>query len=163
MIRHILGIGEFQLKSSMESAEKYLVQVYKKNSVCTNFDELRYHTYHFGRTAVSLLDLPPSSQSIALHILRAYYATYQQVNILEVNILKLDPTQFGYVLEDNNLLPRKILTLYPPIDELVPNCNCKVCITKHCICKSNGLPCISFCLCRSQNSCKNPFENKQLG
>lgn len=69
---------------------------------------------------------------------------------------------FGYVLEEECLVPKRILTLYPPIDELVPNCNCKTCSTKYCGCRSRGLSCISFCGCRSENTCQNPYESTSL-
>ena len=114
---------------------------------------------HYGNTT-SILDLPPTSNSIKLHILRAFYATYEQINLLNAECLKLDPLQFGYVLEDEYLIPKKVAISFPSINELVPNCNCKSCSTKSCHCRSSGLSCISFCICRSNNVCKNPNDIK---
>ena len=143
--------------SSVNKAEQYLVQVVKKNNISVTFDDLRYWTNHFTN-AVSVNELPPTSQSIRLHILRALYITYYQINLLQSNIEQLDPLKFGYIIEENCLIPAKIHILYPTIDELPPKCNCKKCSTKQCSCKSSGVPCISFCVCKSLDiTCNNLF------
>ena len=71
--------------------------------------------YHYGNTT-SILDLPPTSNSIKLHILRAFYATYEQINLLNAECLKLDPLQFGYVLEDDYLILKKVAISFPSIN-----------------------------------------------
>ena len=147
------------IESSIKNAEKYLVQVLKRNNSSETFNELRYWMYHYGNRK-TILDLPPSSDSIRLHILRAFYVTYQQINILKKDCYKLDPLNFGYIFDNDFVVPMKNNALFPPIDELVPNCNCKKCSTKYCACKAAGLSCTSFCICRSHECCENPYDFK---
>ena len=67
---------------------------------------------------------------------------------------------FGYDIKERYLIP-KVPTenIYPPIDELVPSCNCKKCSRKNCLCVKHGLSCISFCACKINNTCENKFKN----
>ncbi|XP_031784055.1 uncharacterized protein LOC107981544 [Nasonia vitripennis] len=153
------GISKLEIENCIEEAEKYLVQVIKKGNACLTFDELRFWMYHYGNTA-SILDLPPTSNSIKLHILRAFYATFEHMNLLNAECPKLDPLEFGYIQQEEHLIPIKVAVSFPPMDELVPNCNSTNCSRKTCLCRSAGLSCISFCICRSTGVCKNPYDSK---
>lgn len=65
-------------------------------------------------------ELIPSSESIKYHIERAFIATYNQFNILNTNCKTLDPSMFGFIKEESYLLPKKVLSIFPPIDDLIP-------------------------------------------
>ena len=72
----------------------------------------------------------------------------------------LDPTDFGYIKSEDCLLPEKAcINIYPPIEELVPSCNCETCARKSCSCVRSGLSCISFCACQIEDTCKNRYKN----
>ena len=99
-----LGISQSYIDHVIINTEKYLIQVIKKNNKTETFDELRYIMYHHSsRTAIS--ELVPTSASIRLHILRALYHTYQQLNILKTNRPLLKPEHFGYCYKDDCLIP----------------------------------------------------------
>ena len=153
------GSSAAALHSCKETAEEYLVNVFHKSTKCKNFNELRYQIYHWSTAKCDLEKLPPTSASTALHIYRAYYVTYQQVNCLNPNAETLDPLQYGYSMVDNVLLPQKIYILLPPADEFVPSCRCTTCSrASSCCCLAAQVPCISFCLCQKNDTCKNKYN-----
>lgn len=65
-----------------------------------------------------------------LHILRTFYIVYTQTKCLHEKQQDLDPKLFGYEEIDDLLVPAKIKIILPPLSELVPNCTCKVCVSK---------------------------------
>lgn len=65
--------------------------------------------------------------------MRDYYNVYVQINCLNIDHKILDPRDFGYIIEDNLLLPERNYELLPPADELIYNCNCKVCSRNSCV------------------------------
>ena len=80
-------------------------------------------------------------------------------NILQYtteNTLTPNATSFGYIKDNELLVPERVQILIPPINELVPNCTCTTCARKTCICRQSKIPCCSFCYCtKKQNDCKN--------
>ena len=70
-------------------AEAYLVEVFKNGTSCTTMNELRDHLYYH----------------LKAHILRAYYGTYVLTTIQSDNRTMLNPLSYGYVEEDELLLP----------------------------------------------------------
>lgn len=124
--------------------------------MCKTFNEFRYWSYCYSKK-FAVEELPPTSASIKLHILRAFFVTYTQLHCFQVNVEKLDATSFGFVMEDELLLPQKVDVLLP-LDEFVLNCTCKKCATKRCACLTANLPCCSFCTCKSANTCQNVCE-----
>lgn len=155
------GISEAEIENAILNAERYLIKVLSKNSKSQNFVELRCDIYHSKLCAVR--QLPSSSKSIRFHIQRAFFACYNQKNILRTNAQVLNPLEFGYKMSDEGIMvPEKSTEIYHPVEELRPNCNCKKCTTKHCNCKSNGISCIAFCLCQTKGCCKNPYGNESI-
>ena len=71
--------------------------------------ELRYHLFHCSKKTI--LDLPPTSQSIKGNILRAFYGTYLQLHCLEK--VHLDSQNFDYSLVDGILQPNQNQILLP--------------------------------------------------
>ena len=79
----------------------------------------------------TISDLPPTIASIKFDILRAFYATYVQINCLNINANNLVPIRYGYYSNENYILTEKLeVNIYPPTSELTPSCNCKTCTTK---------------------------------
>ena len=120
---------------------------------------MRLWSYHHSKCAL-IEDLPPTSNTIKLHILRTYYVVYSQITCLNPTAYKLQATNFGFVEQDDLLMPTKVDTLLPPFDDFIPNCNCKVCSRTTCICVAAELPCCSFCYCSRNNTCKNKYNEK---
>ena len=50
-------------------------------------------------------ELPPTSKSIRLYILRSIYVVYTQINCLNKYARQLNPTEYGWNQEDDLLLP----------------------------------------------------------
>lgn len=126
-----------------------------KNFNFESFDDYRYFTYNHAATWTSFDNLPPTSKSIRLHILRAFYATYYQIHCLNTQITELNPISFGYKKDGDDLIPERIENIFPTTEELVPACKCVKCSTKSCSCVAAGIPCCSFCSCKKANTCKN--------
>lgn len=78
------------------------------------FDKLRVWVHKYE--GVSVDELPPTSSSIKLNILRARYVTYMYIKCLENEAPKLDPLRFGYA-ENNGLLTPKSVGSYLPSDK----------------------------------------------
>ena len=109
---------EANIDRDIKNAEEYLIQVLKKKSPCKTFNELRLWSYHHSKCAL-VEDLPPTSSSIKLHILRSFYIVYTQTNCLDMNVTLLDPTQYGFIVEDDLLMPQQVQIVLPPSYELV--------------------------------------------
>jgi len=68
-------------ESTIEKAEQYLTQVLKKGTKLKKMDQLRNELYHHSKS-LSLQQLPPTSSTTRLRILRAVYATNEMVSLL---------------------------------------------------------------------------------
>ena len=136
-------------------AEQFLVNIVKKGTECSTFDELRVWSYYHAKCAL-IENLPPTSKTIRLHILRSFYIVFMQTNCLDLKYL--DPTLFGWKEDSDLLLPDRVQILIPPSDDLIYNCTCKVCPTKPCCCLSAEIKCTSFCFCKRKQTCKNKFN-----
>lgn len=149
--------GGLSLEGQICKAEEYLVQVLKRNTACKTMDELRIWMYHH-RKGRSLVELPPTSHATRAHILRAFFATSVMTTLLDHQPSVLNPRVYGFVVEDDLLVPD--LGLHPIPEEYAICCTCGKCATVRCICRKNGLPCCAFCNCQSTSaddaSCKNP-------
>lgn len=144
------------MEEILNKAERFLVNVVNKNANCLSFDDLRLWNYHFKSTLVE--EMPPTSNSIKLHILRSLYVTHSQITCLDSNAQELDPTEFGFIEKDDLLMPERVDTLKPPEDEFIYACNCKVCTRRSCNCLRWKVACSSFCACRKKSTCKNKFN-----
>ncbi|KAH0535051.1 hypothetical protein KQX54_012626 [Cotesia glomerata] len=146
--------GDQNISDSVKKADEYLVKILNKGSQCQTFDKLcNYVYYHSPKFLIS--DLPPTSESIQLHILRAYYMTYQYMHCVK-NKESLDPCKFGFYAEENYLYPCSTNHLWPSISDLPPNCNCLKCARRTCECQAAESACIAFCKCRP---CANPYSH----
>jgi hypothetical protein len=112
------------------------------------FDDLRYDEY---MKKISVLLLPPTSHSMRQgHIRRWWYLYKMMSNLLNTNS-NYKPTDYGWILEDGDLIPDKVLKLLP--DEFSKICKCITgCITRHCYCLKKVQKCTAYCKCQD---CKN--------
>ena len=148
------GTTEVDIENTIQLAEKYLVQVRKKDSLCDTIDQLRYYEYHHSKS----LDLPPTSHATRLHILRSFYVTYQMTKLLTATQEQIDPTLYGFQETDNLLVPQ--IGRNPIPEEFTIKCQCSKCASERCPCRMKHRSCCSFCKCRSAlrgPECKNPL------
>jgi hypothetical protein len=93
--------------------------------------------------------MPPTNRAAFFHGLRAHYQIVVWKMLNDTNVI-LDPKEWGWFVADNTMSP--VMTDI----EVAPNsilkvvwCNCKVssnqCATNRCLCRKNGLPCMSTC------------------
>ena len=101
--------------------------------------------------------LPPTTSAARYHSLRVHFQVCQWLH-LDLNIL--DPSKWGWKIEDGCLMPIK--TDLPPAPECILKfirCNCKVnsrnpCGTRTCTCQKNGIRCVTAC-----GDCRGIFCN----
>jgi hypothetical protein len=148
-----------ELEDQITKAEQFLVQVLHKGSSCKTMNELRSWMYH-KRKGITLLELPPTSQSTRAHILRSYYVTNFMRCLLMENAPILNLREYGYKECDGLLLPVASENAIP--ETTVQCCTCQKCATVRCTCRKVGLTCCRLCQCKSGNGpelqCKNPIQ-----
>ena len=72
----------------------------------------------------------PTSESIVPHIQRAYSQCYRWIRSTFDEDVELDPTDFGYVVDDDdNLAPKLLCDILTPPDFPTP-CTCLKCAKK---------------------------------
>ena len=64
----------------------------------------RYKTYHQQTLKLDLEKLPPTSNSIRLHIQCAFLQAYVWLNSIFKNLIELTPDNYGYALKDDDSL-----------------------------------------------------------
>lgn len=88
----ILDYSDEGIADCLNNAEEYLCLVVSKTANKKTFDELRCWSYCWVLTKNCLVEnLPPTSNSIKLHILRAFYVVNTQLNCLNSYATALDP------------------------------------------------------------------------
>lgn len=148
-VKFLKEFAETEEENDFEKTEKYLVCVWKRNSDCETFDDLRYSEF---KRSVPLTDLPPTSYSIQGHIKRAFYIIRNCLNVLNPTYVEKDPCSFGWEEVNGVLKPVNFLNRLP--SELTRVCSCKTCATKRCPCRNALLICSTYCKCTVQD-CKN--------
>ncbi|KAG1714044.1 hypothetical protein GQR58_001880 [Nymphon striatum] len=106
---HLQGFGTSPPSVTViQHAETYLLHVVDNRSKSRSFDQLRTQLFHFSKSA-SHQNLPPTSQGLKPHIYRAFYNAYITMHILDrqlnVRTENLNPVDYGFRLEDGQLLP----------------------------------------------------------
>ena len=81
------------------------------------------------------------------------------MHCLDKTSVQLNPLEFGFENDGELLMPQKVKIFLPPNDELIPNCTCKKCARKTCVCFQNSLPCCKFCGCEDDKTCYNVYNN----
>ncbi|VDI57325.1 Hypothetical predicted protein [Mytilus galloprovincialis] len=110
-------------------------------------DLLRYRKFAskvvVGNIYVQVKSLPPTSDSARFHCLRSYLQSRTWIG----NADDLSPTDWGWHIDDNKLLPVKG-TLPPAPEKLLKiiKCNYKInCDTMRYSCRKHGIECSSAC------------------
>ena len=121
--KFLTQFGETCDQYDYDEVEKYLVRVWKPNTKCESFDELRYSEY---KRSIPLSELPPTSHSIRGHILRAFYLVRRCICLLDNVYPKMEPCNFGWQNVDDVLRPSKFLKFLP--EDILLVCRCKICV-----------------------------------
>lgn len=97
-------------------------------------------------------DLPPTEDAFSLHVKRAFLqcAIYKSASKIQPQVPK--PTDFGYYIENNVLVPRMTpQEAKPSFLEITANCKCKLfTCTNKCKCLKTNVPCNISCLCQGK-------------
>ena len=109
------------------AAEKFLVGCLSDTSTMESFDKLRCHQYHKNSFEFNLEKLVATSNTIHMHIMRAYFQCDRWVNAASVEVITLDPLEYGHVAEEEGLIYPKVINY-----EIIPIdfpmlCNCLKC------------------------------------
>lgn len=145
--KYLKSFGESDLfeKEDLTNVEEYLVKVLHPSSPSRTFNELRFELYI--KKKVSLIDLPPTSSSLAGHLLRSYYVIRQYIQLLD-NDFEKDIKRFGWLeTEEGTLIPDKELLPLP--DYYTVTCGCQKTCKGNCKCRRIGTDCTEFCACRA--------------
>lgn len=155
-VRYLSHFGKpgVNLQDCLRDAEAYLVHViHHGEHDIEKMDGLRVKLYH-QKKSVTLLDLPPTSHATKGHILRAFFLTYIQINCL--GDLSLVPTEYGFIMQNDSLLPDKLYRSLP--ENMTIICNCGKCATQMCPCRQDSIRCCVFCKCQTNEKlCQNPL------
>ena len=139
-------LQEASSETVQSAREKALVILYGGNS-SESLDALRYRLFcskvAVGTTFVQVHTLPPTSAAARFHSLRVYLQVQEWLG----NRRTVEPTQCGWRLECNSLVPVTTDIPAAPSDLLkVIRCSCKSnCDSKPCSCRKHGLDCTSSC------------------
>ncbi|KAG1685950.1 hypothetical protein GQR58_008894 [Nymphon striatum] len=117
----------------IQHVETYLFHVVDNRSKPRSSDQLRTQLFHFSKSA-SHQNLPPTSQGLKPHIYRAFYNAYITMHVLDrqlnVRTEDLNPVDYGFRLEDGQLLPS---TSWKTLEaRWVVVCNCGKCARVTC-------------------------------
>ena len=152
------GIGELD-SFMLDAAEAFLIDCIstrKSNLAGSNsFNNLRHLIYHDSKK-FELANLPCTTNTLCLHIMRAYLQTRRWVTSATLESPSIRPENYGYHFEDKiGLIP----IILDENRELLPEdfpkpCNCLKCTRKTvCPCRVGTILCCEFCNCRI--ICKN--------
>ena len=113
----------------------------------TSVDELRYRMFCQRKQKSELL--PPTSDSLTLHLKRANYQAFVWRNSLVAMQELPSPENHGWILENEALKP--VLMNKDPAPRSIlelTTCNCKKSECRsRCSCNMNGLSCTEACFC----------------
>ena len=148
--------GPTLTNENFAQAEEFLVRVLSapSQSVCRvkTFNGLRLEKYKQSKHAQPLETFPPTSSAIRGHIKRAFYVIRTVVTILDDSSEKLNPTFYGWEIDNfERLLPAKHLKLLP--SDMLTICKCRGrCATRQCPCRKAGVACMLFCHNKESNA-----------
>ena len=138
------------------AGEIFVLKLYNVNQLSTTLDELRFVLYmqkmKTSYNSFQLESLPPTSPAVKYHAYRAYYAVQEWLG----NGRSLQPTEWGWELDDNMLIP--VLTDRPEAPQSVlrmVSCGCKTGCGKRCKCRQAGLACTPMCSSCIGRNCTN--------
>ena len=146
--KYLMQFGEScTLQDSVASdVDNYSVETIQPKSECTSSNQLRYMYLMSRKTP--LVDLPPTSHSIQMHILRCNFVVHQGITLIKNSVQNLDPdpAEFGWYKEDGYYKQIKNLSELPSY--FYVRCGCETKCTGRCKCSRNDTVCTEYCKCK---------------
>jgi hypothetical protein len=143
----LIGLGDGEpTDEKVKSAESFICRLYKVPAIIESADQARSILFAKASTPEAL---PPTSDALKFHILRAHYQAivWKQAHIPKPDIPA--PDQYGWKRDQGQLIPVLMSKQAIPQEcmELV-SCQCsKGCRTMCCKCRKTRLQCTSACKC----------------
>ncbi|XP_028415026.1 uncharacterized protein LOC114538109 [Dendronephthya gigantea] len=138
--------------------EKYVCYLYGQDKA-KSINDARYTMFKFGKCTEE--SLPPNSDSLHQHILRANFESYVRKHATIPILASPSPVGYGWKLEEGEL--QIVWGTQPPAPESIleyVDCKCKKgCTTNRCSCHKSGLKCTELCQC---NGCENYESAEEL-
>ena len=144
-------------KSLLGAQPLFVVHIHRQRKTPTSVDVLRYLMFCQRKQKSELL--PPTSDSLGLHLKRANYQAFVSRNSPVAMQELPSPEYHGWKIEDKALKPVLMNKDTAPRDILeLTTCNCKKSESRsRCSCNINGLSCTEACFCMADvESCRNP-------
>lgn len=109
-----------------------------------------------AKSFVKPQQLPPTESAVKFHSLRCYL----QIQIWQKADIHLNPTDWGWTLQNSMYIPQTMDLPAAPDNLLkIIRCNCKTpCVSMKCICKRNGFDCTISCGSCLENNCENSHQ-----
>jgi hypothetical protein len=147
----------------MAKCEEFVCGLYTTDSKAgKSADSVRH--YLFCQKGQRNENLPPTTDSLSLHVQRANYQSLVWRSALNAKQGLPSPDGLGWENKDDVLRP-VLMTKAPAPTGLIEltSCRCKksFCRRTACVCRSNGQPCIKSCMCMSDDNCENPHNATQ--
>ena len=76
-------------------AEKFLIQCISKDSLLDSLDEIREEMFYKSALKLDIEKFPPTSDSVRLYILRAYFEAHLLYHAVYANT-QINPLEYGY-------------------------------------------------------------------
>ena len=115
----------------------------------------------FSKYGYEIATLPPTTGALKYRIFRSHYVALVLKKCSEPTQNLPDPVNFGWELENGNLVPIMTVDLPAPSGLIeLSMCSCKTsCETNRCSCRRNKLLCTDMCKCG--DNCEN-VENGDI-
>ena len=141
----IADFGKSELTEDIvKRAENFQIKCIKPvTSTAITFDQLRFNQYFDIKSKkVDLSHVPCTSSTLRLHIQRDYHQC--RLCIL------VNPTQYGYVIQNEILVPNLVEQPIKPKD-LPDPCKCGKCARENvCPCRKMNIECCLYCKCKNE-------------
>lgn len=151
----------------LEAAKPFFLALYGQTPG-TSMESARFTIFTKNKKSPKLMSLPPTTPNLLQHVLRAHLQVmlWKAANNQTPPDESADITKFGWKIQDN--IPVPVIAEGEPVPPKLFNvirCQCKKenkrCITEVCGCHKEHLSCTSYCHCKGNHGCCNPYTNKK--
>ena len=140
---------------AVEACVKFVCLLYDPKTKIVEVNKLRHKL--FTQKNINGEKLPPTLDSLIMHLRRANYQCYIWKAACEPLLRLPSPIENGWKLVDGAIQQERMLNLSVPnvIVELT-RCNCKKgCKTQACSCRRENLNCTDSCRCNDADESEN--------
>lgn len=147
----------------MKAAKPFFLALYGQQ-LDISTESARFTLFTKKKVKVKVMALPPTSENLLLHVLRAHLQVmlWKAVNLPAPPDESADITHFGWEIRDDIPVP-VIAQGDPAPPELIDilRCQCRAhgrkCSTEACGCHKEHVSCTTYCNCASKEECCNPY------